>query len=82
MGHGSSNAIRQHRVLEGKLVEAKKLAETSQFNIMEDNSCEIGIVGSGVGYYYARSVLTPKVLMAQTGLRPPLPSGTHQNVRI
>ena len=52
-----SNAIRQHRILEGRLVEAKKLANTSKFNVLEDNDCEIGIVGSGVGYYYARSLL-------------------------
>lgn len=55
-----ANAIRQHRVLEGRLIEAKQLAEKSQFNIIEDNSSEIGIVGSGVGYYYARSVLDTK----------------------
>jgi TPP-dependent indolepyruvate ferredoxin oxidoreductase alpha subunit len=52
-----SNAIRQHRVLEGRLTEAKKMAETSIFNHIEDNGSEIGIIGSGVGYYYARSVL-------------------------
>jgi TPP-dependent indolepyruvate ferredoxin oxidoreductase alpha subunit len=55
-----SNAIRQHRVLEGRLAEAKKLAENSRFNVVEDNGSEIGIVGSGVGYYYARSVLDKK----------------------
>ena len=32
-----SNAIRQHRVLEGRLVEAKRLAENSKFNVIEDN---------------------------------------------
>ncbi len=52
-----SNALRQHRILEGRLAEAKKLAENSNFNTIEDNCCEVGIVGSGVGYYYARSVL-------------------------
>ena len=55
-----SNAIRQHRILEGKLAEAKHLANDSNFNVVEDNGCEIGIVGSGVGYYYARSVLDSK----------------------
>ncbi|MFA5365404.1 MAG: thiamine pyrophosphate-dependent enzyme, partial [Candidatus Bathyarchaeia archaeon] len=29
----------------------------SRFNSVEDNKKEIGIVGSGIGYYYARSVL-------------------------
>ncbi len=55
-----SNAIRQHRVLEDKLVEAKKLSNNSKFNVIEDNGCEIGIVGSGVGYFYARSILDSK----------------------
>ena len=55
-----SNAIRQHRVLEGRLTEAKKLANDSKFNVVEDNGSEIGIIGSGVGYYYARSVLDTK----------------------
>jgi TPP-dependent indolepyruvate ferredoxin oxidoreductase alpha subunit len=52
-----SNAIRQHRILEERLVEAKRLANDSNFNVVEDNKSEIGIVGSGVGYYYARSIL-------------------------
>ena len=55
-----SNAIRQHRVLEVKMAEAKTLVNHSKFNVIEDNGSEIGIVGSGVGYYYARSVLDTK----------------------
>jgi TPP-dependent indolepyruvate ferredoxin oxidoreductase alpha subunit len=55
-----SNATKQHRNLQRKLVEAKKLVETSPFNVIEDNSSEVGIVGSGVGYYYARSILDTK----------------------
>ena len=55
-----SNAIRQHRVLEVKMAEAKTLVNHSRFNIIEDNASEIGIIGSGVGYYYARSVLDTK----------------------
>ena len=42
------------------MLEAKKLVETSKFNVIEDNGEEIGIVGSGVGYYYARSILDTK----------------------
>jgi len=55
-----SNATKRHRELQGKLLDAKKLVETSKFNVIEDNGEEIGIVGSGVGYYYARSILTQK----------------------
>jgi len=70
-----ANALRQHRVLEEKLIEAKQIAETSQFNKIEDNNSEIGIIGSGVGYYYARSVLdTKKFSWLKLGFVHPFPS--------
>jgi len=52
-----SNAIKRHRVLKEKLQEANELVNRSKFNVIEDNGKEIGILGSGIGYYYARSVL-------------------------
>ncbi len=52
-----SNAIKRHRVLKRRVDEATELANRSKFNFIEDNDKEIGIVGSGIGYYYARSVL-------------------------
>jgi TPP-dependent indolepyruvate ferredoxin oxidoreductase alpha subunit len=55
-----ANAIKQHRILEERLVQAKQFAEHSRFNTLEDNHAAIGIVGSGVAYYYARSLLEPK----------------------
>jgi TPP-dependent indolepyruvate ferredoxin oxidoreductase alpha subunit len=72
-----SNAIIQHRVLEGRLAEAKRLAENSRFNVLEDNGSEIGIVGSGVGYYYARSVLdTKRFSWLKLGFVHPFPAET------
>ena len=55
-----SNAIIRHKVLKQKIEEANSFVENSKFNIIEDNQKEIGIVGSGIGYYYARSVLDTK----------------------
>jgi TPP-dependent indolepyruvate ferredoxin oxidoreductase alpha subunit len=52
-----SNAIRQHRILQCKLIEVRNLVDRSKFNVVEDNGKEVGIIGSGVGYYYARSIL-------------------------
>ncbi|HIJ08496.1 TPA: 4Fe-4S binding protein [Candidatus Bathyarchaeota archaeon] len=52
-----SNAIKRHRVLKEKLKTAKAMANNSKFNIIEDNASSVGIVGSGIGYYYARSIL-------------------------
>ncbi|MDR2707271.1 MAG: 4Fe-4S binding protein [Nitrososphaerota archaeon] len=70
-----ANAIRQHHALEEKLVEAKQLSENSQFNKIEDNNSEIGIIGSGVGYYYARSVLdTKKFSWLKLGFIHPFPA--------
>ncbi|HLN90143.1 MAG TPA: thiamine pyrophosphate-dependent enzyme [Candidatus Binatia bacterium] len=70
-----SNAIRQHRVLEVKLAEAKTLVKHSRFNFIEDNASEIGIIGSGVGYYYARSVLdTKKFSWLKLGFVYPFPT--------
>jgi len=70
-----SNAIRQHRTLQHKLSEAKKLVENSKFNVIEDNGKKVGIVGSGVGYYYARSILdTKKFSWLKLGFVYPFPA--------
>ncbi len=70
-----SNAIRQHQVLQRKLVEARKLVESSKFNIIEDNGKKVGIIGSGVGYYYARSILdTSKFSWLKLGFVYPFPA--------
>ena len=50
-------ARRRHRVLNDRIAEAKRLAEESKFNILKDNKRDVGIIGSGIGYYHARSVL-------------------------
>jgi len=55
-----SNAIKRHSVLKEKIQEAFKLVNSSNFNVIENNEKEIGIIGSGIGYYYARSVLDEK----------------------
>ena len=69
-----SNAIRQHRVLEVRLAQAKTLVNHSKYNAIEDNGAEIGIIGSGVGYYYARSVLdTKKFSWLKLGFVHPFP---------
>ena len=70
-----SNAIRQHRLLENRLLEAKQESEKSRFNTIEDNGAEIGIIGSGVGYYYARSVLdSTKFSWLKLGFVHPFPA--------
>jgi TPP-dependent indolepyruvate ferredoxin oxidoreductase alpha subunit len=71
-----SNAIKRHVVLKQKLVEATALVNKSSFNSIEDNKKEIGIVGSGIGYYYARSVLdTNQFSWLKLGFVSPFPTG-------
>ncbi len=69
------NAIRQHLNLTEKLVEANKKSENSRFNVIEDNEEKIGIIGSGIGYYYARSILdTKKFSWLKIGFAYPFPA--------
>ena len=69
-----SNAIKRHAVLKEKLKEATQLVNHSEFNVIEDNGSDIGIVGSGIGYYYARSVLdTTKFSWLKLGFVYPFP---------
>jgi TPP-dependent indolepyruvate ferredoxin oxidoreductase alpha subunit len=75
-----SNAIRQHRVLKGKLEKATELANTSKFNVIEDNRKEVGIIGSGIGYYYARSILdTSQFSWLKLGFVYPFPTEIVKN---
>ena len=51
------------------------MLKTQSFNVLEDNGSEIGIVGSGVGYYYARSILdTKKFSWLKLGFVHPFPA--------
>ncbi len=69
------NAIRQHLILKERLEQAEKLSENSRFNLLEDNGKEVGIVGSGIGYYYAKSVLeTKEFSWLKLGFTYPFPS--------
>jgi TPP-dependent indolepyruvate ferredoxin oxidoreductase alpha subunit len=54
------NALRQHRILKGRLAEAEKLVNESKFNVLEDNGTDVGIIGSGIGFYHAKSLLDSK----------------------
>jgi TPP-dependent indolepyruvate ferredoxin oxidoreductase alpha subunit len=75
-----SNAIKRHSVLKEKLREATELVNSSDFNVIEDNGKEVGIVGSGIGYYYARSVLdTKQFSWLKLGFVYPFPNEVFKN---
>jgi TPP-dependent indolepyruvate ferredoxin oxidoreductase alpha subunit len=54
------NALRQHRILKSRLEQTEQLVNKSKFNVIEDNSKEVGIIGSGIGFYHAKSLLDQK----------------------
>ncbi len=69
-----SNAIKQHRLLKERLSKATGAANSSEFNSIEDNESQIGIIGSGIGYYYARAILdSRKFSWLKLGLLYPFP---------
>ena len=57
-----SNAFRKHYVLNAQVATAEKIANHSEFNTLEDNKAEVGIIGSGIGYYYAKDLLDDKTV--------------------
>jgi indolepyruvate ferredoxin oxidoreductase alpha subunit len=54
------NAYRKHYVLNAQMALAEKQADQSEFNIQEDNKTEVGIIGSGIGYYHVKALLSNK----------------------
>jgi len=75
-----SNAMRQHRVLKGRLAEATKLVNESKHNVFEDNHKKIGVIGSGIGFYHAKSILdTSKFSWLKLGFVYPFPYDLVKN---
>jgi TPP-dependent indolepyruvate ferredoxin oxidoreductase alpha subunit len=70
------NAMRQHRVLKERLVQAEKLVNESHFNVLEDNNKEVGVLGSGIGFYHVKSLLAPSQFSwLKLGFVYPFPTG-------
>lgn len=66
-------AKKRHTVVEEKLAEAAKYAETSPLNKVEYNSTEIGIITAGNCYLYAKEALGDKASYLKLGVINPLP---------
>lgn len=66
-------AKKRHTVVEAKLAEAAKYAETSPLNRVEYNSTEIGIITAGNCYLYAKEALGDKASYLKLGVINPLP---------
>ena len=62
----------RHPVVEERLVQIAKFAETFEFNRVEYRGDELGIITSGVSYNYAREVF-PEASILKLGMVYPLP---------
>ncbi len=59
--------------LSNNLLQLETYSNTTRFNYVEDNTSDIGIIGSGVAYRYAKEVFGKKASYLKIGFSYPLP---------
>ena len=67
------NAIKRHPIVEERTAALTELAENCEFNTVEMNSDEIGIITSGCSYLYVKEALGEKASILKIGMPNPLP---------
>ncbi len=68
-----ANAIKQHVVVEKRILLEAEYANTTSINTVEDNGSDIGVITSGISYMYSKEALGDKVNYLKLGLVYPLP---------
>ncbi len=68
------NAIKRHPVIEQRMLDIAKLAETFPYNVIEPGDTSLGIITAGVAYQYAKEVF-PTASILRLGMTWPLPEG-------
>jgi len=66
------NAMRRHPVIEQRITDIARIAETFPYNRIEAGDASLGIITSGIAYQYAREVF-PKASILYLGMSWPLP---------
>ena len=67
------NAIKRHPIVEERTLALQKFAEDCEFNTVEDNGSEIGIITSGCSYLYVKEVFGDEANILKIGMPNPLP---------
>ncbi len=67
------NAIKRHPFVEERTLALQKMAENCEFNTVEMNSDEIGIITSGCSYLYVKEVMGNSASILKIGMPYPLP---------
>ena len=68
-----ANAKKRHVDVEKRALALKEFAESTDFNKVEINSDEIGVITSGISYMYAKEALGDRVSYLKLGMVYPLP---------
>ncbi len=67
------NAIKRHVEVEKRMNDLCNFAENCEFNTVEINSEEIGVITSGISYMYAKEALGERVSFLKLGMAYPMP---------
>ncbi len=67
------NAIKRHPFVEERTLALQEMAENCEFNTVEMNSDEIGIITSGCSYLYVKEVMGDSASILKIGMPYPLP---------
>ena len=68
------NAIKRHPVIEQRILDIARLAETFPYNVIEPGDRSLGIITAGIAYQYAKEVF-PTASILRLGMTWPLPAG-------
>ncbi len=67
------NAIKRHPFVEDRTLSLQEFAENCEYNTVEMNSDEIGIITSGCSYQYVKEVMGNSASVLKIGMSYPLP---------
>lgn len=67
-------AIKRHVVVEERMRALEKFAETTEYNKIENNDSDIGVITAGISYQYAKEALGDRVNYFKLGMVYPLPT--------
>ena len=68
------NAIKRHVVVEERARALTALANTKEFNFIENNNKKIGVITAGISYMYSKEALGNNVDYLKLGIVYPLPT--------
>lgn len=67
-----ANAIKRHVVVEQRIENLQKFADSAEINKIEDNGSKTGVVCAGISYMYAKEALGDKVNYLKLGMVYPM----------